>query len=374
MSAPLAAIPLRAGLVALAARRVLRPGWLLLVAAVLVLAATHDWGFAESVVADASTAVLARGRARQGTWAVALLVLAPALLHRGGRAAAEWRRSEADWLAPRPLPRAAWLLSTALGTFAAGALLLSAAAAAAELRAGRGERAWRWARALEHPSFALVEGDAARSWVEPGLAREGAGARGAAPDGARLLVRPTVAPGSGPAATVRVTAAPELSAGPAVEARIDGRARIALDLPAGAGPLTLTVERVGPGAVVVLPAGAVELVLPARSERLASLELLARVALGLAVVVALGLGLGAWMRPALATGTLLALAALPAISPAAARLLPAGDLSRAWRLVGEGLVPPPIAPAPLLVGLALVAGGLLLAERGLARGKGALQP
>lgn len=351
----------RLGLAALAARRGLRPAFVALVLVLLVLALRHDWGFAASVVAGEGTAALARGHARQGVWAVALLCFTPLLVHRASRAAADWRARDADWIAPLPLGRSAWIAAQALGLLGGAALVFAAAALAAELPLERAGGAWRWVRTLEHPAFALVEGDAGQSWVQSGLA--------ARPPGARLWCHPTVAPGSGPAASVRLSAATEGGGAAEVLARLSGRAHVSLELPLGDGPVHLAVERVGPGAVVVLPPGALELVVPARAEGLASLELLARALLAGAVGIALGLGLGAWMRPALATGTLAALSLLPALFPAAARFLPAGDLPAAWRLVGEGFVPPPLAAPALAAGLGLLVLGAALAALGQRRGR-----
>src|SRR5204862_3087521 len=120
-------------------------------------------------------------------------------------------------------------------------------------------------------------------------------------------------------------------------ARVSGRR--ALELEAPAGPLALELTRVGEGAVLVLPPQALELLVPAASDRLAALELALRALLLILPACALAAGFAGWMRASLAAPCVLALALAPWCTGRGEGVAPAGDLLRVWDELARGLVP-----------------------------------
>ena len=314
---------------------------------------------------------------RLSTWSVLVWFLAPGLVATVARAGRRWRHSDADWFAPRPSPLRVYVAGVLAGTWVAACALVAATALVVELAALRGASgapdAMRWERALAHPSFALVEGDPPRAWRVDELDIADL------PAGSRLVLRPTVAPGSGPAVTVhaalrvgddRGSDAPVERASRAT-ARIFGRARIELPVPPDrAAPVSLELGRVGPGAVCVLPPASVDVLVPGGSPRGASAALGLRAAAALVAWCTLALGLGAWMRPALAAGLALSLASIPWWSSADVSLLAGADLARAWRVVARGELPPPLGWETAVATASAVAFGIVLVRTGLARGRG----
>jgi len=155
-----------------------------------------------------------------------------------------------------------------------------------------------------------------------------------------------------------------------VERRIGGRTSCEIELPPGAGPVVLRLERLGPGAGVAL-VGDVAATASAASERLASVAVALRCWLALCAWSALALGLGAWFSaPTAAAGTL-AIAVATWMAESAPAWLPGRDLGAALVAVGEGLVPAwPTLPALgaaaacVVLGLGLGAAGLRRWRRG----------
>ncbi len=353
-------------LVAFAFRRCLPRAFLVTSVLLLVLAARGS-PLPEALANDEEARSLARGLARLDVWSVFWVLAVPGVLWQAARLGARWRSSDADWLAPSPVPRLALGLACFTGAWGAGLALALLAALAAEAAAGDSAGALRWQRTLENPSAVLLEESPELRWEEPSLDL------GALPAGTRFRLRVTVAPGSGPAvtATFSVGTSPPWNAGASVERRIFGRTALALPVPAGLrGPAAFELSRTGEGALLVLPARSLELLVPAASEHLPSFELFLRAALFLAAAQSLTLGLASWMRPTLAAASVASLALLPWAWGLAGSLAPAGDLPRAWRLVGEGIAPAPVALAPIGATLALVGLGCWLQHRSLLRGRG----
>jgi uncharacterized membrane protein YphA (DoxX/SURF4 family) len=88
------------------------------------------------------------------------------------------------------------------------------------------------------------------------------------------------------------------------EVLVATRRPIEAKIPDGAGALYLTLERIGEGALVIVPAERAEWWEPAGGTLKASLKLSLLVCMISSAMLAAALGLGAWMRPAAATALL----------------------------------------------------------------------
>ncbi len=297
---------------------------------------------------------------RQDVWAVFGLLAAPLFLVRAAGFAQSWTRFDSEWLGSRPISRIRAQLVLLFGAWAGALALVAVAALLCELMLPREAPGVRFVRTLETPSAVLVEGDPPLAWVQEDLHLDELAS------GAGLIVRPTVAPGSGPAVTVRVEVASPAGVLTYAEERIHGASAIELGLPKGArGPACLSIGRAGPGAVLLIPNRSVDLVSPSSSARLANLGMGVRVALALGAWIAIAAGLGAWMRPGIAALLVLACVLQTWTVGRIWTFLPGADIAATWQLVGRGLVPP--APdlsvvagdlAGALVGLALLHRGL----------------
>jgi len=329
-------------LAALALRRAL-PLWLVAGLALLLFLAARGSGSVPLVAGERAEVGL-RALARQNVWSV-LLVLAPLLFLQAARLGTD---AATAWLAPTPAPRFGLALALIAGCAAASAAATLLTASVSEAATGDGP-GWRAAGELEAPSAVLLDDTPVQRWRVPRIAHD-----------QRLRLATTVAIGSGPAVTARFRArdGEHLSE---VEARVAGRTELELGPPAGEGAeLELELERVGPGALLVLPPHALLLLEPVASERRAALALGSRVFLLLAAGTALSLGLARWMRASLAAGVVLALAILSWTSAGAARFLPGADLPRAWSELASGLVPDPAPLAALAGAVALLVLGAAL--------------
>ncbi len=353
--------PFSGGLFLLALRRSLPAALWAPTLLFLALAATRSWSPPAPIAGDPDAARSASAFVRHGVWATLGLFALPIIVFRAAAMPRRWRRRDASWIAPTPVARSAAALSGFLGAWTGAGLLVLAAALAAEAAIRDAGAALRVQGVLESPAVVLSDDDGAARWeLRTPRAEELAA-------GTLVRIRPTVAPGSGPAVTVLAT----LSAGDGSEStrvarRVFGRTVLDLEVPPTArGALRFTLARMGPGAVLVLPARASELLVPARSERLASLELALRTWLALGAWLALAVGLGAWMRPGLAALATLAIVVAAARWSLARPLVPGSDLISAWELVGRGLVPPSAGlgvwiglALALLLGAGLVSAGL----------------
>jgi len=335
-----------------------------------ILAVTRDWGVSPEALPaglgpdDAER--LGRGFCRQGVWTLLLVLVAPLLVHRAASTLERWREEDAEWLASRPVPRLGVLVAAFLGTWLGAGLVLAGIAVLAEVALGGSGPTSRLHRELSHGSVVLFEDEGPTRWEQTAcrLAE--------LPAGTRARLRPTVAPGSGPVVSLRLTASSSEETAPFAEtaARISGRSSVEVAVPAGAeGHLVLELAREGPGAVLVLPPDGGELLVPLASDRWVGVELLVRLLAASGAWIAVGLALGAWMRPAVATLGVLALWALPWWWGLGAAWVPGGDLPAVWGMLGEGIAPPLPDARWLVGGAVLLAGGLAAALRGLSRGR-----
>lgn len=333
---------LRLGL--LAFRRVL-PAWLVLgLVFLLVLAARASRGV-PVLAADAEALVSLRALARQNVWSV-LFVLSPLFFLRSARLGTH---AQTLWLAPTPLARPLLALALGAGCTLAGLVATGLTALVSECTLERAPEAWRRAGTSVNPTALLLEEPRILRWSIP-----------APRPGERLRLWTTVAIGSGPAVTARFTARAGARTS-VTEARVSGRTGLELTPPPGSsGMLELELERVGAGALLVLPPDALETLTPVASESLAGWELAKRACALLVAGCLLALGLGRSLRPALAAGLVLVLVPFSWSSVWAGRWIPCADLPRAWRALSEGLVPAAMPPAAVAGTLGLAALGLAL--------------
>src|SRR5688572_11633255 len=331
------------GLCAFALRRTLALWLLGGLVLLFVLAARASHG--EAIVAgDAEAQAVLRALVRQNVWSV-LFLAAPLLFllaARLGRPAAN------AWLAPTASTPLARALALALGAALACAMTTALTAAAGEAAVPGGFPSWRRARLAESPRVVLVDSEPRVRW------------RVSVPEeAATLRLETTVAVGSGPAVTARFQA----EAGGQrvqVEQRIGGRTELTLPLPRGGErTFALELERVDEGALLVLPPGALEVLVPATSERLAAPALAAHAFLVLASGCALAFGLARVLRPGLAAGLVgtLALAASGTSFPWPA-------WREAWSQLGAALVPAAPSAAACIGSAGVFALGILLQSRG----------
>jgi len=268
---------------------------------------------------------LLRAARRLDVWGLALVIAGPLVLLRAGLVGDVQRN---EWLAPASAAGVA--LSHLAGVLLAVLSVVLATALAAEVAAGSAPPTWRAERRFTTPAGALFPDQPVR-WEEPALVREPRAT-------VRLRLSVTVAPGSGPAATLRFRAHTS-SDDASVERRVAGRAHLELEVGVDGDPPELELASVGEGALpILLPDGLEELVAVASErEQSAALALRALGALGAAALLALGLS--GWMRPAFGAGVAVTLSLVPLAIGPGGRWFPAGDLAQAWSEVAAGLAP-----------------------------------
>ena len=343
----------------LCARRALPFYYLLALLAVLVLAATRDWGASPEVLRALGGDASSRAAARAGAYICAVLCVLPPLVARAGATLPRWRRADRDWIATRAASPLACLAMAWCGPLVAGAALLAAFLAAGELAAGGSGPCLRRVRTLAHEPVRLVSGARDGAVTLAGLAAEDL------EPGDVLRIRLVPVPGRGPSADVRLAARAGGQALGSAQARVVDRGAIDLLLSAaGAGPVALALARGEEGAFVLLPRDSVELLRAGGRERGASAAAFLRALLALAAGSALALGLGAWMRGALAVLLVLAAWVLCWSSGLGAERVPGAELFLVLRLLGDGVAPAWPGPALLACALALAALGLALARLG----------
>lgn len=328
------------GLLLFAARRTLPP-WLLAGLGLWLLLAARASGGAPLLAGEPEALAALRALTRQDLWS-GLFVAAPLLLHQAARLG---RPEAGAWLAPSPSAPLARAAALASGCALACALAAALTASAAELAVRGDAPAWRRARVAASPTAVLTDSEPGLQWSLDVPERD-----------ASLRLWTTVAIGSGPAVTARLrvgTQAGEL----VLERRVAGRTALVLAVPSG--PCTLALERVGEGALLVLPPEALEVLAPLASERGAAPRLFGHAFLALATGCALAFGLARTLRPALAAALVLALALLAARGPLALPAWPA-----AWSELGRGLVPAGPGAAAGAASALLSALGLMLQARG----------
>lgn len=350
-------------LVRLELRRSLGPWTALAVVALAALLAAADWTPAALSHApgagERELAALGRGLRRQAVWGGALLFLIPALAFHGAGLVGRWRAGEGDWLGSSPARPLGALVASWAGIALGGLAPLGATAALAEFACRGGgptlARTWSGGPAdAVHLEPRLENGQTFKCGLE----------LGATVEGARLAVRLRPSIGAAPTTDARVSLTRD---GVEREARVRLATRtwVEVELVSGPGPVVLAVENLGPGAMAVMDGESFALWSPGGAEGRASLGLLARGALAVAVTSALAVGFGAWVGAATAgLGALCALLVATAFL-GAPRAWPGADLARALDPVSLGRLPEPMGFAPWLGALGLVAAGMTLARGGM---------
>ncbi len=280
-------------LISLAFRRTLWPALLLGGLAVAwVLWSARAGGASE--LADWSHAP---GVLRYSVWMTGLLVAGPLLIANAARVGHRLARSDALWCASRPTSRLSILASSWAGSALAACAWVLLLAGSAELGAGPDE-----ASALQPVgSAALVAAESERAGVVTWQLQAPAHA-----DARVLRVPVGLIAIDGPAAKVRARLS-RGGGGPFTEREllIATRRPIEVTLPEGDGPLSLELERLGEGALVLVPATRAEWWRIAPGSSTASLLLFYRGALLACVLLAWAISLGVWMRPTAATTLIL---------------------------------------------------------------------
>jgi hypothetical protein len=348
-------------LVRLTLRRALPPGLAVIAVALAAAFLSASWEpdalELEALAGATDPRVAAGALAREGLWTALLVTLAPFLLVRAATTLPGWRRGEVDWLLAAARRRGALVLSAYLGLLAAAGLLLLFIATAAEASAGPAPAGHALAARFATPALVVDDGQPLVRVVDPGRA---------APGGT-LRVRMVLA-GGGRAAGLRVALRSRGPAGGvrAVRAQLASNESVEVPLPAPEGPYELVVERTDGEALVAVRENGIELLTPTASARVAGLRVALRAGLALAALLALALGLGAWLSaPTAILGALtLAAAGLLAEGPMA-RALPLGALAEALALAGEGVAAPTPSPRALAATAVAVSVGLLAATAGL---------
>ncbi|HED66555.1 MAG TPA: hypothetical protein ENJ09_13495 [Planctomycetes bacterium] len=350
---------LRPGLVRLAARRSLPP--VVLAFAVLLLVALARRS--STVPAELPSNLDPAGVRRHAVWLAFAALFLPYLVHSGSRLADRWRRRDADWCAPTACGFAGYALSSAAGTLLGALVLLGVALSLGEMGAA-GANAAVWTEDIAHPPLVLAPGDGARTFELGPLGTRGASA------GAVLELHATALPREGPSADLLVTLHDARGAGASVRARIDGPRTLRIPLAGQAiGPVELRLERTGGGGVLAFPDTPLAVLVPTASPRRAGLALALRFLVLLIASLGVSMGLGAWMRPTLATALTLALMLSPLVHRRIPALPGSEGLATALERTLEGISSPYPNASVTLGSLAIFTLGVAGLVRGLARGR-----
>lgn len=294
----------------------------------------------------------APGVLRYAIWMTGLLVAGPLLI---GQAAALGHRlggADAAWCASRPASRLAVLASSWAGAALAGWVWILLLAATAELGAGPQERDALQPVGMAELSPIAASGSDVVSWeVDAPLS-----------DDATVLRLPVglIATG-GPSARIRVRLT-RAQGGESIEREllVATTRPVEVGLPSGEGPLRLELERLGDGALVLVPAQRAQWWRAMESAGSASLLLTGMGLLISQALLALALALGVWMRPAAATALVLAVGVALWFSSgpiggwgAVMEHVAGGDVPGSPSLLGAG-----VALMGTIIGMALAWSGL----------------
>jgi len=347
-------------------RRSLHPGLaLVLVGTGLLVVLGAPQGARDVLRAGIDSQALERGL-RRADLALALgLVLAPVLAAAAVRSQRAIESGERLWLLTRPVSRARVAVSSWAGALAGACLWLALLGLAVEAWAAGGGATWRPAGELEIVEPERRGAAGVLGWTSPTASPRPDGAR------ARLSANLLGSYNEVEAFELRVVdaAGAGRASGPVQPA---ARTVVEVDLPAGAAPLSFELEAMGAERSLALRGARLELFLPA-TERGGTWGLALRAALVLGALLSLGMGLGAWLRPASVLLLLLGGYALVWLETdrldgtLLARWLPGYDLPRALALVGEGRAPAELGIAPWLGAALLVTLGHCLQRISLGR-------
>jgi hypothetical protein len=313
------------------------------------------WGNAASAESALHPWSQAAGVERYRIWVTGLLVGAPLLIERSVSFSHRLLSTDSSWCMSRAASRLTIVSSSWLGAALAVFAWILLIATAAEFGAGGAEE-----EPLQPAGPALLS--SSPSDQEGVVTFEVQAPRESAATALRLPVG-LIATG-GPSAKLKMRFSRVLSGEFTEEELLVATKRpIQVQIPAGEGALRLELERLGEGALVIVPAERAEWWRPAEGRFKASLNLALLFSMIAITLLAWALGLGTWMRPAAGTGLLLAVAI--ALCFGGGEL---GEWGKLLEYVANGDAP--AAPSLRAYGLALAAIslGVVLACAGLHRG------
>ncbi len=333
----------RIGLFALSVRRLVTPGTLVFIGAVLGFAALRHWSLPSPTESLHSPTF-----AREGIWRLGLGLLLPAVLFQAISSLGQWRGDQASWRAPLPLSfrnhlAMAWAAATCVLL-----VLVTLIGGLAEIRAEGQARGNQAAGPHAHPAALLIAEPRTRLTLPYPLE---------VPRGASLRVHLNLTPGAGPSAIVDLRAswkgAP--SRGNELRRHVFAKTHVDLPLPAQSSQtLVLEVERQVDGAGIILPANSLERTVPGSPWSRLSLGL--HTVLAFLTWLAVGSAFATCMRPSIAWLGVVSLQLLPWLG-LAPRWLPGGALPGALAHVRTGLSPAPPTLETILACLVLVVAG-----------------
>jgi len=338
-------------LLVLAFRRTFWP--VLLVGGIAVIWAL--WHGAATAEGELSAWSHSTGVRRYGIWMTGLLVGAPMLIARAARLGHRLSGADAAWCSSRAASRLAVVSSSWAGAaLAAGAWILIIAASA-ELGAGDADS--ESLQPVGHATLSQLSAERAGvvSFEVQAPPQE---------DVSTLRLPVGLIATGGPSARLRARLT-RIEEGELSEREllIATRRPIELKTPGGAGALRLDLERIGEGALLVIPAERAEWWRPAGSRHSAALLLMLSAFILSQALIACAVGLGTWMRPAAATALLLSVGITLWFS---------GGVIGEWGAVMEHIAAgdTPAAPSLLahLIALSATACGVALAWTGLRPG------
>jgi hypothetical protein len=257
------------------------------------------WGKAANAESALSQWSHTAGVERHRVWMTGLLVGAPLLIGRTVSFAHNLANEGAGWSAGRAASRLAIIASSWAGAVIAAGAWITLIAVAAEFGSRASDRA-----PLQPAGRALLS---SLSSDQDGVVIF----KVQAPtdhDATTLRLPVGLIATGGPSAKLK-TRFTRIESGDFIEEEVLVATKQPLEaqVPDGAGALRLSLERVGEGALVVVPAERAEWWRPAGSTLKASLMLGLLVCMISSAMLAAALGLGTWMRPAAATTLLFAI-------------------------------------------------------------------
>lgn len=346
-------------------RRALHPGLGLLIVATWVFVVATRRGASALGDGAASTDALLRGLLRADLTFVLLTVSVPLLL--AGVAGSFGRLDSQDrhWLLPRRVSLSSIVLSSWAGSWVGALVWLGLIGVSCEFVAAGGARSLQQDRVLRMEEIGRLGagGDLGwrthkSAWPEGSVARFSTSLLGNYGEIERLELSSHVLP-NGPAFAT-ATAEPGL------------RTMVEVSVPEGDGHVWFQFRAEGVTRALMLRDTELRLFVPA-SERTGLVQFLSRVALVLAGVYALALGLGAWLGPAsllLLLGGSYGLLWIEAESLVGTWLetwVPGFDLPQALELLSQGRAPVPLPTRSCLGAGVLVLTGLCLQRVALGR-------
>lgn len=260
---------------------------------------------------------LPAGRAREDIWSLSLLLLLPlCALH----FAQGLRSREHSWILSFPGGFSRDRASSALGTLLIACVTLFGIGLLAESSTPKSQ-GLRHTRSVDlGPPRRIPAGQELALLIDPGQRS----------DDARISLEVVAGGGAGPTTEVRLELIGQTNT--QKNQRIDGRDRVELSIPKGSGAQQVVLVCMGPGDAMIMGGRCLTLLESVPSVRQASVEIGARAAAMLALVLLVVALVRPFLKPGLTTMLALGLVLLGIPS----RFLPMGELLKALHLAAEG--------------------------------------